>query len=188
LHEGYSDYFGASQISGLSGQTVTKVGEYAFQQCTPIQRDLATVRVFNNSGVESDPHVAGLSWASGLWKLRTEMGQATMDKIAIKSQFFLSTKPGFAEAVEALVKADKALNSGSHVARIRQLFYDEIKLGGVPSGMYRDSGSGVYEMGFRSCSHSERKESPLPWASLLIFVLWLVVTLQMGKKWRPKKV
>lgn len=190
LHEGYSDYIGVSQVSRLSGQTVTKVGEYGFKNCPKIIRDVAVLTPFNDASSDfKDPHTAGLSFASGLWQLRTEFltefgsttGVANADKLAIKSLFFLSAKPGFIEAVEALVKADEALHSGSHVIRIRKLFYTELKFLGAISP-FRDTENRIAEMGFQSCSAVHGAGRISSFRSFLIFALWLYGIRWLGRR------
>jgi hypothetical protein len=145
-------------------------------------RELNTIRVYQNGTAETDPHIAGQSWASGLWNLRTLYGAAVVDLIALKSLFFLSTRPGFVEAVEALVKADKALFSGAHVSKIRTLFYDDIKFVGGKTGMFKDTQSKVVEMGLRSCLgvSSGRNSSSL--FSLLSFIFFVLLSSKCIRK------
>ena len=179
LHEAYSDYFAASRVSEIAGNDVTKIGEYGFQNCAFYQRDLATLRPYGNTTSELDPHVAGLSFASGLWQLRKELGREKVDLLTLKSIFFLSALPGFSESVEALVKADKALNNGQNVRRIRSLFYDEIRWGSS-SGLFRDPEVGIAEVGFRSCN----AVSPVSSTSVLtawLFGLWSLTTFAIGR-------
>lgn len=183
IHEGYSDYFAASQVSAAAGTDETLVGEYAFQNCTFYQRDVGVLRPYQNNSAETDAHVAGLTWASGLWQLRKELGRATGDLLALKSIFFLSANPGFLETVEALVKADKALNAGVNAGRIRQLFYDDLHWSGGASGIFRDSASGLAEVGFKSCNS-------VPWSgqrglpSFVALFLWLSAVIGVGRGYR----
>lgn len=183
LHEGYSDYFGASQVSGLSGATVTKVGEYAFQNCTTLIRDVSSLRVFQDASSDADPHLSGLSWASGLWYLRTQFGRTAADLLALKSLFFLSRKPSFYEATEALVKADKAINAGVNVATIRSVFYTQLKLLGGKTGVFSDSNRGIVQLGFKGCANVFI--TPLRWAAGLS-LLYFGVLLLLGRLWRRK--
>ncbi len=184
IHEGYSDYFGASIVSELAGTSVTKIGEYAFKNCTFYQRDVAIPRVYTNGSSEEDAHIAGLTWASGLWQLRTELDAETVDLLTLKSIFFLSAKVGFTESVEALVKADKALNGGENVARIRELFYNDLKWVGGKGNFLRDPEKGIAEVGFRSCS-----AVPMPGSAAPTFgsiVIWLMALVGAGRRswWR----
>jgi len=180
LHEGYSDYFGASEVEALDPTQGTSIGKYSFQNCSPIIRDVSTLRVYKNDEEDADPHSSGLSWASGLWNLRAEFGKEVADILAYKSLFFLSTEPSFVEAVESLVKADRAQYDGAHVARIRRLFYDEIKFVGGQSGIYRDVENGIVEMGFRGCSSTHLTTSRSGWISILLLTVWLFGTVRAG--------
>lgn len=181
LHEGYSDYFGISQTSRISSSSATLVGEYAFQNCKYYQREIGTLRKYENGEAEKDPHVSGQSWASGLWQLRKELGEGKADKLAFKSLYFLTPKPGFAESVEALVKADEALNSGENAGRIRQLFYDEIAWLGGMAGVYRDSSRGIANVGFRSCASVRPQGSP--WGSGALVSIFLCGIVFVGRRW-----
>lgn len=177
IHEGYSDYLAASYISELTGTDVTLVGEYALSECTPLQRQLNTLHVYDDANSDNaDEHIAGLSWASAFWKLRTEYGVAVADLLALKSLFFMSAAPGFIESVEAIVKADQAVYGGVHVDRIRTLFYETVNLtGGGPV----PSNSGV-DLGLKGCAatHLSGAESPL---SSLFFLSWLGMTVFFGR-------
>lgn len=175
LHEGFSDYMAASHVSQDAGVDVTLVGAYAFQNCTSIQRDVAVLKVYDKDSSDPGPHIYGLSWASGLWRLRTELGATTVDLLTLKTLFLLPTQPGFVDAVEALVAADKALNAGVNVVRIRRLFYQEVKFIGGRTGQFRDPDKAIAEIGLRSCAAAhQRPMSPWTWVSAC---LWLLSTL-----------
>ena len=187
LHEGYSDYFGASHITELSGRQVTRVGQFAFESCPSVIRDVSQLKPYVDGDAVSDPHFAGLSWASGLWKLRGELGTETTDLLALKSQFFLSSRAGFVEAVEALVKADTALNRGLNVERIRKLFFDELKFVGGQPNVFRDTPKAVVDVGFKSClavhRSEQRSEALLSWAySSVLGLIWLTSVLTLGRR------
>jgi len=171
LHEGYSDYFAVSFLSTTNATAVTKVGEFAFQECTPILRDLATLRPYQNSTADADPHTSGLTWASGLYQLRAELGATVVDKMALQSQYFLSPRPGFIDAVEALVRADKALNQGQNVHRIRQLFYQTLGFIGGKPGVFMDGAYGVVDMGVKGCASANTPSHPLQ--GIAIWILWI---------------
>jgi len=183
LHEGYSDYFGASETTRLSGVPSNQIGAYAFQNCGPLIRDVSVIKEYANSAEDRDPHVAGLSWASGLWSLRAQLGVSGTDQLALKSLFFLPVKANWVSAVESLVQADGALNGGANAALIRTLFYDQIKLVGGQAGFLRDPASGVVEIGFHSCS-AVHERGAIPFAGFAIFLIWLSVTIGAGRRFR----
>lgn len=182
LHEAYSDYLGASYVTEAAGRNVTLVGEYGLQNCSALQRELATLKVYANDDATKDSHIGGLTWASGFWKLRTEYGVSVVDKLVLKSLTFLSTSPSFVDSVESLVKADNALYDGVHVTRIRQLFYDELKIIAGNSGIFRDSSKGIVEMGTKGCSSVSYSSHPLSAVSTLaLFIFWLCSTITAGR-------
>lgn len=184
LHEGYSDYFAVSHVSEQVGSPVTVVGEYAFKNCATLQRDLSVLKVFDPTSDETGPHIYGLSWASGLWALREEYGNEMIDKLALKSLFLMDVEPGFMDAIETLVQADQALYDGAHVARIRALFYDEVKFVGGGALVFRDADRTVLELGLQSCARVSGRR-PFSWQIAFgLFLLWAGATLWGGRKAR----
>jgi len=183
LHEGYSDYFALSHISDDSGQNITRILRYAYQNCLASSRDLGTLVEFpTDPATAVKAHEGGLTWASGLWRLRTELGTQKADLLALKSQFFLPTNAGYIDAVEAVVKADQSLNAGANVTRIREIFYTTLKFIGNVSG-FRDTTTLVAEVGFRSCAGptNSRGGAPGPAGALLALVAWVAVLLVLGR-------
>ena len=183
LHEGYSDYFAASHVSAQSETSVTRIGDYSFANCPALIRDVSRLRVFRNivdysdPDTDADPHNSGLSWASGLWLLRSEIGTQTLDKIALKSLFFLSERPSFLEAVDALAIADETLNEGVHAARIREVFYKEVRFVGGSMDVFRDPSNAIVETGLRGCAVGYSSSVK---GSAAAFLIWLLVTVGAG--------
>ncbi|MEZ4751161.1 MAG: M36 family metallopeptidase [Bdellovibrionota bacterium] len=190
LHEGYSDYIGATQINRLNAEAtplVTEIGEFAFKNCEAFKRDIGQLKVYSDTSSStpqndfSDPHIAGWTWASGLWNLRESLGRATTDLLVVKSLFFLSTNPGFLESIEALVQADQALNGGANVSTIRSLFYNQLKfVGSLNTSLFKDQDSLLFEMGFNSCLGVPRSARSLP--TFLGGLMWLLLTLGWGRR------
>ncbi len=178
LHEGYSDYFGASQVSRVVGSDVTLVGEYFLQECSPVTRQLATIQVYLNSSSDLDPHYSGTSWASGLWALRVLVGAEKADLIALKSLFFLPVLPTSFDAVEALVKADQSLNAGNNVVTIRDIFYSQVKFLGGKAPPF-DINTKLTDVGFSGCNSVARPgRSGSTW---LVLGLWVLGTILVGR-------
>ena len=188
LHEGYSDYAAASALSDLNSTNVTLLG-VSFPACSGVRREIATLKVYEESSDSEDPHLSGLTWASALWKLRTKLvaenpqtGAATVDKIALKSLYFLGTNPGFVSSVESLVKADRALNSGANVASIRTLFYTEAKFLGSSESPFKDPNTLETFVGFKGCGgielHSHNEQSQFSGA---VFLVWGLLSLFLGR-------
>jgi hypothetical protein len=185
IHEGYSDYLAASYVSEANNTDATLVGEYALRNCTPLQRELATLKVYDGADELSDPHVSGLVWASALWRLRDEFGVSVADHIAVKSLFYQSTTPGFFDAIEALVKADADLYAGAHETRIRQIFYNEAKFLGSLTDVFQDADNKIVKVGLRGCSAVHTQGGRPAWtATLILGLLWLGATLVVGRRWR----
>lgn len=182
LHEGYSDYAAASALSDLNSTNVTLLG-VSFPACSGVRREISTLKVYEEESSDSeDPHLSGLTWASALWKLRTGLGAATVDKIALKSLYFLGANPGFVSSVESLVKADRALNSGANVASIRTIFYNEAKFLGSSESPFKDPNTLETFVGFKGCGgielHSHHEQSQFSGA---VFLVWGLLSLFLGR-------
>lgn len=184
IHEGYSDYFGASYTSQKYGVAdVTNVGAYAFQQCTTFTRQIATLLPFVNSTSSNgnnfaDPHISGITWASGLWSLRSSLGVSYVDKMALLSLTFIPQNAGFIDAVESLVRADSALG-GANSAAIRTLFYDTLTFFGGQANPY--GSNGTVDVGFGGCARVGWSPASGP-LSCLVWFLWFV-GLRFGARW-----
>lgn len=185
LHEGYSDYFAVSQVTRLSGRSATTVLDYGFQNCPVIQRAIGSLKVFDNTSSRTDPHFYGWTWASGLYDLNVRLGSDIVDKIALKSLFYIPTTPSYVDAVEALVRADEALYSGEHKVAIRQLFYDQLRfVGGNPSP-FSDFENRIASMGVSSClSTPMGAKTASGLASLSAALLWICGLLIGVRRWR----
>jgi hypothetical protein len=188
IHEGYSDYFGASYSSQNSGQDTHTVGEYAFSRdYQTSQRDLSIKKVFSDSTAYSDPHTPGWVWASALWELRDTLEATTVDLIALKSLFYLSTTPGFIDSVEALVQADRSLNGGVNEKTIRTLLFDERKFLGSLTGAFQDEDKKILKVGFQGCANANSKSSETGFPTIGIFLLWLISTVWGGRRiWKSR--
>lgn len=184
LHEGYSDYFASSYVTQKKGTDTNTIGAYAFQNCSNVQRDLSSKKVFNDTEIYSSPHRPGWVWASGLWELRTRLGTGGADKadaIALRSLYYLSSSPGFIDSVEALVQADKALYQGVNETLIRTLFFDERKFLGSLSGVFQDTDKKIVKVGFQGCSSIHKKSDQSAVISFVLLLVWVGVTLGLGR-------
>jgi hypothetical protein len=151
LHEGYSDYFAVSHVSRTSGANPTTILQYGFQDCPHYQRTIGTLKTYEIASDRTDPHYYGWTWASGLYHLRQQIGVSIVDKIALKSLYYLPTDPSFLDAVEALVQADKELNSSANTLAIRTLFYETLHFNGGAPNPFSDLEKGIVSMGVTSC-------------------------------------
>lgn len=181
LHEGYSDYLGASETTRNAGASANVIGAYAFQDCSPIIRNLGTLRPLQNNSSETDAHLGGQTWASGLWYLHDTLGATYTDKLALKSEFFLSPRPSYLEAVEALVQADDALGGGN-AKTIRTLFYVTLKFLGGKTDIFRDPATGLVEVGFHSCLGTSPGRRAAGGLTALLFFVWLGGTVWFARR------
>jgi len=189
IHEGYSDYFGASYASHNSAQDIHTVGQYAFSdKYIEEQRDLIEEGViFSDSTAYSNPHTPGWVWASALWELRDTLEATTVDLIALKSLFYLSTTPGFIDSVEALVQADRSLNGGVNEKTIRTLLFDERKFLGSLTGAFQDEDKRILKVGFQGCANVNPGNAETGFPTIGIFLLWLISTVWGGRRiWKSR--
>lgn len=181
IHEGYSDYFGASYSQ------VSLVGKYAFRVgFSSLERDLTNKSVqYDQSTTYTSPHQPGWVWASALWELRDTLGSSTVDLLALKSLYYLSTTPGFIDSVEALVQADKNLNGGANERKIRTLFFDERKFLGSLTNAFQDEDKKIVKLGFQGCASVESRSAGSSFPVFSVFALWLLSTCWVGRRlWR----
>jgi hypothetical protein len=178
LHEGYSDYFAVSHVSRTAATPNTTILEYGFQECPLYQRALGTLKVYDKDSSRTDPHFYGWTWASGLYSLQASLGVQVVDKIALKSLFFLPTNPTFLDAVEALVQADASLNDGVNASTIRTLFFDTLRFVGGSGNPFADVGQGVVNVGVSSCLSTSTPPSATSLvASFGMFLIWFASVL-----------
>jgi hypothetical protein len=184
LHEGYSDYGAATYLTKTLGKDTT-LGLISFPVCVDARRDLKDLRVFQDTYENSDEHMAGLTWASSLWKIRKTLGSsgpAIVDALMFKSMSFLGSNPGFVSSVEALVKADRELNGGANIALIRQVLYSEAKFTGSETAPFKDPLTAEANVGFRGCGgvfnrfSEERSRVPA-----IAFLLWGILSIILGR-------
>ncbi|MBM4305017.1 MAG: hypothetical protein FJ112_11925 [Deltaproteobacteria bacterium] len=143
---------------------------------------MANLLAYQETDAVRDPHYAGLSWASALWRLRKEFEKDDTDKLMLKSLTFHGANPGFVSSVESLVKADKALYGGTHVERIRQLLYSEVKFLGSAQGAFKNPASLEAYVGFKGCSSVALKRNGSSYLySLICLLTWALVTLKVGR-------
>jgi len=70
-----------------------------------------------------DEHDNGQIWSATLWEIRTALGRKIADPIIIESHFQLDGFTTFARGARAIIDADRNLNRGRHIARLRRIFH-----------------------------------------------------------------
>ena len=106
LAEGFSDYFAASMLDD------PRFADYVTEQRDGARNCAATLRF--PADFIGGRYVTGAAWASVLWGLRGEIGQADCDRLAMDSISYLSPASTFDEAVVALHTVDDRLFAGKH--------------------------------------------------------------------------
>ena len=72
--------------------------------------------------VKSESHLDGEMWSASLWQIRTSLGAVTTDKLVLQAHFYLETDAHFADASEAVLRADREMNQGANQTLIRAVF------------------------------------------------------------------
>jgi hypothetical protein len=86
-------------------------------------------------------HCVGQAWSNLLWTIRKTLGGAVTDKLILQSQFSYAPTSGFADAVRALLFADRQLNGGANQSFLTSLvvgrgFITDQQLDDEPSGAH----------------------------------------------------
>jgi hypothetical protein len=130
MGEGFGDYFAASFFAGKKTQYYrTSVGTWdgikdTEHQPPCIRRvdEKLTYESFDH-GENADEHDNGQIWSATLWDIRTAMQPEIADRIILESHFQLDGFTTFARGARAIIDADRNLNRGRHLARLRRVFH-----------------------------------------------------------------
>ncbi|HYR74543.1 MAG TPA: M36 family metallopeptidase [Pyrinomonadaceae bacterium] len=130
MGEGFGDYFAASFFAGKKTQYYrTSVGTWdgikdTEHQPPCIRRvdEKLTYESFDH-GDNADEHDNGQIWSATLWDIRTAMQPEIADRIILESHFQLDGFTTFARGARAIIDADRNLNRGRHLARLRRVFH-----------------------------------------------------------------
>jgi Zn-dependent metalloprotease len=130
MGEGFGDYFAASFFAEKkAGRFQTAFASWDgiedVDEDPPYVRKLnepATFESFDHSDA-GEEHDNGQIWSATLWKIRTALGGAMADRIILESHFQLDGFTTFARGARAILDADRNLNKGRHLARLRKIFH-----------------------------------------------------------------
>lgn len=70
----------------------------------------------------NEVHDDGELWSSALWRIRTQLGGTTADRLAIETHFLLGTSSSYFTASSAYLMADQNVNMGANQTLIRRAF------------------------------------------------------------------
>ncbi len=117
INEGQADYFACS----LSNDP--KLGEWAVQKMgKPYLRHMENSLHYPED-IEGEVHADGEIWGATIWDLRKALGAAVSDILIHKSFFYLKAgSPKFIDGYNAILTADKNLNSGKNAEKITEVF------------------------------------------------------------------
>lgn len=131
MGEGFGDYFAASFFADKK----TRHFRTAFASWDGIVDDLdldpprvrmldepLTYESFDHTA-KGDEHDNGQIWSATLWDIRTALGRDLADRIILESHFQLDGFTTFARGARAIIDADRNLNHGRHITRLRRVFH-----------------------------------------------------------------
>ena len=130
MGEGFGDYFAASFFADKKSQYYrTSVGTWDgikdTEHSPPCVRrvdEKITYESFDH-GETADEHDNGQIWSATLWDIRTALHRKIADRIILESHFQLDGFTTFARGARAIIDADRNLNRGRHLARLRRVFH-----------------------------------------------------------------
>lgn len=132
MGEGFGDYLAASFSQTLPADAghpqpadPACVGDWdgtAYSMLTP--KCLRRVDVVKHwpENEENEVHDDGEFWSAALWRIRTQLGANTADRLAIETHFLLGTSASYFTASSALLMADQNLNMGVNQTFLRRNF------------------------------------------------------------------
>jgi extracellular elastinolytic metalloproteinase len=124
MGEGWSDYW------AITFYNDGRVGEYVTNNPTNgIRRAAYTVPAnpvhdsYADLGVGGfEVHRDGEAWAVTLWDLRTQLGAAVSDRLALEGMKFTPCSPSFLNARDGILQADQSINGGANRCAIWTVF------------------------------------------------------------------
>lgn len=127
LHEGFGDFWAATQASRVSnGNFDWCMAEWftSYLGVTsggrpPCLRTLENELTFD---YESGGHAMGQIWSGALWNLRKELGREETEKLVLEAYHYMPTTGSFHEGAEALLMADAELNGAQNARLILREF------------------------------------------------------------------
>jgi hypothetical protein len=130
MGEGFGDYFSASFFADKkSPYYQTSIGTWdGFKDtehkppCVRRVDEEITYESFDH-GDSADEHDNGQIWSATLWEIRKAVGRDVADTIILESHFQLDGFTTFARGARAIIDADRNLNGGRHLTRLRRVFH-----------------------------------------------------------------
>lgn len=124
IHEGWGDFWEATQLSRVSNGTYdwctaewfTSYLMVTADGSPPCLRNLENSLTYDYESV--DGHLTGQIWSGALWNLRKQLGREPMERLALEANFFLPLDGGFHAGAEALLMADAELHDAEHARLI----------------------------------------------------------------------
>ena len=131
MGEGFGDYFAASFFANKKPRHLRTAFASWDGIVDDLELDPPRVRMLDEKltyesfdHTESgDEHDNGQIWSATLWDIRTALGRDLADRMILESHFQLDGFTTFARGARGIIDADRNLNHGRHIARLRRVFH-----------------------------------------------------------------
>ena len=126
MGEGFGDYLAASFFKPLKPARLRQcVGSWDATAYSPDDppclRRVDSTKRYPRDLVQEE-HADGEIWSACLWQIREAIGRTDGDKLVLAHHFLMKRDSSFADAVLALILADRNLYGGAHEKIIRDVF------------------------------------------------------------------
>ena len=127
IGEGWADFLsGAYALDSAGGRGAVCLGEWV-SAGSPELFEGGCVRRLDSpkrypDDLEGEPHADGEMWSAALWEILLELGQEDALRLVLQSHFFLEQDADYADAVGAVLAADRQHFGGAHEDILGRIF------------------------------------------------------------------
>ena len=127
IGEGWADFLsGAYALDSAGGRGALCLGEWVAVG-SPEFFEGGCVRRLDSpkrypDDLEGEPHADGEMWSAALWEVLLEIGHEDALRLILQSHFFLETNADYADAVGAVLAADRQHFGGAHEELLGRIF------------------------------------------------------------------
>jgi len=133
MGEGFGDYLAfTTSAEGQSGAYLACIAEWdatSYDRATPPCLRRIDENKHYPEDVRGQVHADGEIWSRALFDLWNALGKTTADRLVLQGHFYLTPSASFQDGANAILAADRALNGGTHQAKIRKIFAER----GIPT-------------------------------------------------------
>jgi zinc metalloprotease ZmpB len=121
MGEGFGDYWAGSSSGAISSYHENWVFNWDGHNPFWAGRVLDSTLHYPE-GIQGEVHHDGPIWSAPLWQSWHEVGRTVMDRLVLKSHFYLGTSATMPQGASAVMQADHDLYDGLHAATLDYYF------------------------------------------------------------------